>query len=143
MAVKHRPRAINFCSKVKSERSVNDAPRVMQDLEGESRPSLMGIIAYSVSESLSSEILLNKWLKSVRSKIDVTHLFQAAVIVDMKEEMPSPHEYDEMNWWREYFNGYDFFDDVNGDKPLPWEEVLKARKLEMDFQKNGGIHQGA
>ena len=110
----------------------------MQDLEEENRPSLMGIIAYSASESPSSEVSLNKWLTSVRSKIDVTHLFQAAVKADMKEEMPSPHEYDEMNWWREYFNGYDFFDDVNGDKPLPWEEVLKAGRLEMDFSEKFG-----
>ena len=54
--------------------------------------------------------------------------------------MPSPHEKDEMGWWKDYFNGYDFYDDVDGDKPLPWEEVLKARKLEMDFFRKVGVY---
>ena len=115
MAMKHRSRAINFCSKIKSTNSVNDAMRVMQDLEHESRPSLMGVIAYDASSRPSHDMSLNKWMKSVRSKIDVSHLFQAAMKADMDTSMPSPHEEDEMDWWRTHFNGYDFYDDVNGD----------------------------
>ena len=133
MAMKHRSRAINFCSKIKSTNSVNDAMMVMQDLAHESRPSLMGIIAYDVSSKPSDDRSLNKWMKSVQSKIDVSHLFQAAMKADMDSNMPSPHEKDEMDLWKTHFNGYDFYDAVNGDKPLPWEEVLKARKLEIDF----------
>lgn len=95
MAMKHRSRAINFCNRIKSTNSVDDAMRVMQDLEDESRPSLMGVIAYDASSGPSDDRSLDKWMKSVRSTIDVSHLFQAAMKADMDTSMPSPHE---MQW---------------------------------------------
>ena len=141
MSMMHRSRAINFCSRIKSPNSVSDATMVMQDLAHESRPSLVGIVAYDTSSKPSDDKSLNKLMRSLKSKTDVSRLFQAAMRADMESSMPSPHEKDEMEWWKEYFNGYDFYDDVNGDKPLPWEEVLEARKLEMDFFREiGSVH---
>ena len=140
MARKYRPGALNYCSRIKSINSVNEAIRIMEELDEENRPSRIGVIGYNSKDNPSSCQSMSKWLKSVYSKVDVSCLFQAAVKLEAKGGMPSPHEENEMDWWKDYFNGYDFCDDVNGDKKLPWEEVLKARKLEMDFFKKMGVY---
>ena len=105
MAMMHRSRAINFCSRIKSPNSLSDALMMMEDLAHESGPSLIGIVAYDSSSKPSDDKSLNKWIRSLQSKADVSRLFQAAMKADMESNMPSPHEKDEMEWWKEYFNG--------------------------------------
>ena len=46
-------------------------------------------------------------------------------------DMTSPHDQEELQWWKDFYNRYDFYDDVNGDRWLVKDEVVKARKLEM------------
>merc|ERR1712086_474798 len=68
-------------------------------------------------------------------RMDISNLIGA-----LDEEI-SPHdEAEEMERWRMMYDGYDFFDDMNEFKKMDREEVIKARRVEMQFFKNMGVY---
>ena len=68
-------------------------------------------------------------------RMDISNLIRA-----LDEEM-SPHdEAEEMERWRMLYDGYDFYDDMHEFKKMDREEVIKARRTEMQFFKKMGVY---
>ena len=68
-------------------------------------------------------------------RMDISNLIGA-----LDEEM-SPHdEAEEMERWRMMYDGFDFYDDMHEFKKMDREEVIRARRTEMQFFKKMGVY---
>ena len=57
------------------------------------------------------------------------------------DEEPSPHEEaEEMERWSMMYDGYDFYDDMHDFKKMKRDEVINARRTEMQFFKKMGVY---
>ena len=63
------------------------------------------------------------------------------IIGALQDEAVSPHdESAELERWRMMYENVEFWDDMHEYRPLEWEKVVVARKLEMDFFKKMGVY---
>ena len=68
-------------------------------------------------------------------RMDISNLIGA-----LDEEMSPHEEAEEMQRWRMMYDGYDFYDDMHEFKKMDREEVIKARRTEMQFFKKMGVY---
>ena len=61
-------------------------------------------------------------------------------VVEVEKRSPHEDEYEEQMRFERRYRDIEFEDDVNVGKRLPREEMIKARRLEMEsFPENGGL----
>ena len=72
-----------------------------------------------------------------RKPVDVSMIIQA--VMEMEECSPHESEESEKRRWRDLYDEVEFYDDVK-DAWLDKEEVIKARKLELEFFRKMGVY---
>jgi len=95
------------------------------------------------SERRKLNAMLNhlEWNRGVESQETFDRRMDISSLIGALDEEISPHdEAEEMERWRMMYDGYDFFDDMNEFKKMDREEVIKARRVEMQFFKNMGVY---
>ena len=68
--------------------------------------------------------------------IDISNIIGA---LDKKEE-ETPHDEDEDEAWRSLYEGIRFLDDMNGYKELDKDQVIAARRLEIEYFRKMGVY---
>ena len=125
--------------KAEDERKQENKRRRLRVLASEKR--ILGRITRTFgtgSERRKVNAILNQ-LESNKStfdrKMDISNLIGAL------DEEPSPHEEaEEMERWRMLYDGYDFYDDMHDFKKMKRDEVINARRTEMQFFKKMGVY---
>ena len=64
----------------------------------------------------------------------------ALMMMEVDEKTKHPHDDSIDAWWNDLYRGVDFFDDVNDNKALNHELVVKVRRLEIDYFKKMRVY---
>ena len=92
----------------------------------------------------SNRTILHDMLQTLEYKNNPTHdrVTDISNIIGAltKDEEDHPHEEDEDVKWRDFYEGVKFLDDMSGMKELDKNEVIKARRLEIEYFKKMGFY---
>ena len=84
--------------------------------------------------------MINTLEYSKQSPRDVITDIRKIIGALSEEESSHPHDEREEVAWREFYEGVKFLDDMNGMKELDRIEVIKARRLEIEYFKKMGVY---